>query len=273
MQRLLLLFVLVCTVLVLSLLYSPKSSPLEAQESDWEILEDLFYAPTPTPIPTPTSTVTPTPAPTFDYESLLPPSQSPQVEFARREGLLTLFAKACVAGTLPGFQAGYMSQRWTHDGKPLGWMGTLGGRTWWEKQFPTDEWTWPDHSSGWVTSSLQAWTQVSVDYDDLDFGLYCLSVSPNIEVRLKCIDEEGCDGVEAIHLPPGNTLIVVDDKVAPHEFTGYRPAVRYVDCEGDCGPGWVTGVKYRLPFSKDIRDYRNGIFSGGNTWVAPCSEQ
>ena len=56
MQRLLL---LIATVLALTFVYSPKSSPLEADGHNWQDFESAVYGglvpliPTPQPVPTP----------------------------------------------------------------------------------------------------------------------------------------------------------------------------------------------------------------------------
>lgn len=265
-------------VLVLTIAYS--SEPAKADYGyDWQTFESLLYGLSPprAHTSTPEPVTTPSYETTFDYEALLPDTRSPQVEFARREGLFSLFAESCERIQLPTLGAGYLSGRWTHDNKPLGWLLTPPGRTEFRLEFPTHDWALPDHYLPYGNIVLQAETQVESPgtYSHLDFALYCFSVSANAEARLKCVDD-GCDNV--IDLPSGNTLVLIDESVAPYDdrldygFARYVAEMRYTTCRDDCGASWVTALRYALPRGKDIRDYRAGVYSGGNTWVTPCVE-
>ena len=162
---------------------------------------------------------------------------------------LEWFQGNCEAGTLPWTIHGF--SRTKIDGK--GYIGRPSGSSMVVEPFPLSDFTYTDPTKGVAMGLKDDWR--------MGFGVYCVYVSPTIDVRITCEYDQfrsvGCEGEnKVIDLEPGFTWILVDDDLGMADGF-YTVQTKCSDGTDTCSAGGVTARAYMplavVPVDRDLR--------------------
>lgn len=162
-----------------------------------------------------------------------------------RSGALDEFKAQCEAGTLPWVSSGRVSSPAPIFGKvrPISGFNTV------IDPFPMSDFAYHEPQKWGLIEMLLTDDNIPgiVAPDAMGFGVYCMFVSPTIDVQLICNTPDRyppCSREEIIELEPGFTWLLVHDGLGVASGS-YTVKTRCHDRTDTCAAGGVTGIYYR----------------------------